>query len=84
MKKVFIGLLIAAAGAATFFLLQKKNKAAKSYIQKDLIIGKWKLDSLYNLKDSNSNLLTDVLELVDPHLTSTNMNSPKEVPWGLG
>ena len=27
MKKVFIGLLITAAGAAIFFLLQKKNNS---------------------------------------------------------
>ena len=68
MKKVFIGLLIVAAGAAIFFLLQKKNKPAKSDIQKDLIIGKWKLDSLYNLKDSSSNLIAEAMKLVDPHL----------------
>ena len=55
MKKVFVGLLIVAAGAAILFLLQKKNNPARTYIQKDLIIGKWKLDSLYNLKDSSSN-----------------------------
>ena len=83
MKKVFIGLLIAAAGAATFFLLEKKNNPAKSYIQKDLIIGKWKLDSLYSFKDSNSNLMTDVMELVDPHLTKYEYEFTKGGTIGL-
>jgi len=83
MKKVFIGLLIAAAGAAIFFLLQKKNKLTKSYIQKDLIIGKWKLDSLYSFKDSNSNLMTDVMELVDPHLTKYEYEFTKGGTIGL-
>ena len=69
MKKVFIGLLITAAGAGIFFLLQKKNKPVNaSYIQKDLIVGKWKLDSLYSLKDSSSDLMTDGFGLADPNL----------------
>ena len=78
MNKLFIGLLIVAAGAGTFFLFQKKNKPAKSYVQKDLIIGKWKLDSLYSLKDSGSNVMPDVMELVDPHLKKYEYKFTKE------
>ena len=56
MKKVFIGLLIVAAGAVTFYLLPKKNKPeTDSNIEHTRIIGKWKLDSLQFLKDSNDN-----------------------------
>jgi hypothetical protein len=78
MKKVFIGLLIVAAGAAIFFLLQKKNKPAKSYIQKDLIIGKWKLDLLYNLKDSSSTLMADATKLGELRLKKYEYEFTKE------
>jgi len=83
MKKVFIGLLIVAAGAGIFFLFQKKNKPAKGYVQKDLIIGKWKLDSLYSLKDSGSNVMPDVMELVDPHLKKYEYEFTKGGAVGL-
>jgi hypothetical protein len=55
MKKVFIGLLIAAAGAAIYFLLQKKKEPIIHYsIHKEQLIGKWKLDSLLLSKDSDT------------------------------
>ena len=41
MNKLFIGLLIIAAGAGVFFVLTKKNKTATTAINKDWIIGKW-------------------------------------------
>lgn len=69
MKKVFIGLLLLAAGAATFFLLQKNQMpAAGTGIQQEQLIGKWKLDSLRFLKDSNDNFLVGIMAMVDPHL----------------
>ncbi len=69
MKKLFIGLLILAAGAATFFLLQKKDKQIiTSNIQQERIIGKWKLDSLLFLKDANDNFMVGIMGMVDPHL----------------
>jgi hypothetical protein len=55
MKKVFIGLLIVAAGTAFYLLLNKKSNPGNRSIQKDLIIGNWKLDSIYSLKDSGFN-----------------------------
>jgi hypothetical protein len=43
MKKLFIGLLVVAAGGATFFLLNQKKKPGNiASINKELIIGKWK------------------------------------------
>ena len=53
MNKLFIGLLIIAAGAGVFFLLRKKkNSTAANTINKEWIIGKWKAtegnDSAFN------------------------------------
>ena len=54
MNKLFIVLLIAVIGTGAFFLLQKKdNPVAGNEFNKDLIIGKWKvnndsLQSMYN------------------------------------
>ena len=64
MNKLFIGLLIVAAGAGVFFLLRKKKNATTSNdIKKEWIVGKWKADagkdSVFNsnsydfLKDGN-------------------------------
>jgi hypothetical protein len=50
--KLFIGLLIIAAGAGAFFFLNKKSETNNS-IQKELLIGQWKLDSIdVKAKDS--------------------------------
>ena len=65
MKKLFIGLLIAAAGAAIFFLLIKKQKPVANNFQQEQIIGKWKLDSLWSLKDFNAHIIQG---LFDPKL----------------
>jgi hypothetical protein len=43
MNKLFIGLLILAAGTGVFFLLRKnKGTQTTETIHKDLLIGKWK------------------------------------------
>ncbi|WP_276502105.1 hypothetical protein [Terrimonas pollutisoli] len=69
MKKAFIGLLIVAAGAATYYLLQKENNPATSNtIQQEKIIGKWKLDSLYTLKDSANNSMLGIIGIIEPDL----------------
>lgn len=54
MKKTFIGLLIvAAAGAGIFLYLQKKNNPiVTDEIKKELIIGKWQVESFQPVKDS--------------------------------
>jgi hypothetical protein len=45
MNKLFIGLLIVAAGAGAFFLLRKKNNTTINDIKKEWIVGKWKADA---------------------------------------
>ena len=54
MKSIIMAaLLIAAVGAGVYFLFfnKKKNSIAANQIQKELIVGKWKLDSLFQSKD---------------------------------
>jgi len=49
MNKVFIGLLVVAAGAGVFFYFRKKNKETKDpAFKKEWIIGKWE----FKAKDS--------------------------------
>lgn len=51
--KLFIGLLIIAAGAGAFFFLRNKKSKTNSSFQKELLIGQWKLDSIdVKAKDS--------------------------------
>lgn len=47
MNKLFIGLLIVAAGAGIFFLLKKKKATSEPVIaiKRELIIGKWKTEA---------------------------------------
>jgi hypothetical protein len=51
MNKLFIGLLIAAAGTGVFFLLRKKKSTTSNEINKEWIVGKWKVDSISPGKD---------------------------------
>ena len=37
-------------------------------LQKEFIVGKWKLDSLYNPKDSTKNYMTEGIAYLDPQL----------------
>lgn len=47
MNKLFIGLLIVAAGAGTFILLRKKkNTQISNDIKKEWIVGKWKTNAV--------------------------------------
>jgi hypothetical protein len=54
MKNVIMAvLLIAAIGAGVYFLFfSKKKPAGENEIQKELVIGKWNMDSLAAAKDS--------------------------------
>ena len=79
MKKVFIGLLILAAGAATFFLLQKKDKPITgNHIQKERIVGKWKLDSIILSKDSTNNFIPGITEIAAPELMKYHYEFKKD------
>jgi hypothetical protein len=48
MKKLFIGLLVVAAGAGAFFYFNQKSgaKPTQETLNKELIIGKWKTDAV--------------------------------------
>ncbi|HEY6505965.1 MAG TPA: hypothetical protein VIZ28_18450 [Chitinophagaceae bacterium] len=54
MKKLFIGLLIIAAGAGTYFFLQNKKPSVENNIQKELVTGKWKLNSFESMPNDSS------------------------------
>jgi hypothetical protein len=54
MKKLFIGLLIIAAGAGIFYFLQQDKKKPDNRIEKELLVGKWKIDSIYNVSKDTS------------------------------
>ena len=87
MKKVFIGLLILATGAITFFLLQTKDKPVTgNNIQKEWIIGKWKLDSILLPKDSSDNFAAGILGIVAPDLMKYHYEFKKEgvISFSLG
>lgn len=69
MKKLFFGLLIIAAGAGAFFYFKnKKLTIAKSPDQKELILGKWKMNSIQTPEDSNSNFLVGIMGMIDSNL----------------
>lgn len=69
MKKVFIGLLIIAAGAGAFFFLQKKQRPiSNNNLQKEWIIGKWRLDSILLSKDSGNKFTAGIIGIIAPDL----------------
>ena len=76
MKKLFIGLLMIAAGTAIFILLTKKDKTiTANKFRQEQIIGKWKLDSLWSLKDSNTHFIKG---LFDPQLKKYHYEFKKD------
>ena len=46
MKKLFIGLLVIAAGTAAFFLFRKKENSTATTLNKELLLGKWTQQSV--------------------------------------
>lgn len=66
MKKLFIGLLIAAAGAGIFFALRKQQTPLTAGVDKSLLIGSWQLDSL-QLADPG-HAIEGILPLLDSNL----------------
>jgi hypothetical protein len=66
MKKIIIGLLlIAAAGTGVYYLLKEKNEPAIGSINKNHVIGKWKIDSLVAIKDSTKDGVALLLFAMD-------------------
>lgn len=68
MKKFFIGLLVLAAGASLYFLLQEDQLFTRKNIHKESLIGKWKLDSIQLPEDSNDAFLVSRMGLADPYV----------------
>ncbi len=90
MNKLFIGLLIVAAGAGVFFLLRKKkNTSTTNDIKKEWIVGKWKADagkdsvfSSYTydfLKDGN--ILRSLNDSVKADTSHYEWNKNNELVW---
>ena len=66
MNKLIIGLLLIAATAGTFYVLQKKrSNVTNDYVKKELILGKWKIKSYDAVADSSHSLLVGIMALVD-------------------
>ena len=65
MKKIILAvILVAAAGGIAYYLLQKKKQEDIS-IHKELVIGKWKIDSLVAKNDSTKDGLALLLFALD-------------------
>ncbi len=62
MKKLFIGLLILAAGTGMYFFVTNKTRISEELNYKTLIVGKWKLDSINYREDSIRNGLSAGLD----------------------
>jgi len=86
MKKLFIGLLVVAAGTGVFFLLnKKKNTEAITSLNKELIIGKWKTDAViandsafnklhYNFEKEGLLIISDSTEADSTHYEWSKTN----------
>ena len=69
MKIVFLGLLVAAVGAGVYYDFNKRQNTPSS-TSKDLIVDKWKMDSLVvnKARDSSVKSHEGILNLVDSSL----------------
>ena len=87
MKKLFIGLLNIAAGAAIFFLLPKKdNPITNNNFRQEQIIGKWKSDALHFVNDSSEKFMPGIMSMVDSNLRKYHYEFTKEgsIAFSLG
>ena len=90
MKNVFIGLLIVAAGTGVFFLLRnKKEPAAGNEINKEWIVGKWKVDagkdSVFNQYrydfQKDGNILRSLSDSAKADTSFYEWNKKDELVW---
>ena len=66
MKKIILAvILLTAAGGITYYLLQKKKTTIISNVDKKLLIGKWKIDSLVQKNSSTKDDLAFLLFAID-------------------
>lgn len=78
MKKIILAvILVAATGAAAYWLLQKKKQNAITGFNQELIIGKWKLDSLVDGKDSAS-LFVGIMGMIDSNIMKYDYDFRKD------
>ena len=79
MKKLFIGLLILAAGAGAYYFLQKKKNETSADIEKELLVGKWKMGSI-NLspRDSATAFVPGIMSPGDSTLSKSQFHFQKE------
>ena len=76
MKQLIVGLLIIAAGAGAFYFLQQKK--TETPIEKELLVGKWKLNSLdVKTKDSTAYILP-AIAAIDSNLTNYHYDFRKD------
>lgn len=94
MKKVFIGLLIAAGGTGAYFYFQHKKAAAQPATDDHaLIIGKWEADTLqagkdkafsrnsYQFADSNTLILTSHDSLAKKDTLRYQWEKQDKISW---
>ena len=93
MNKIFIGLLVVAAGAGIFLLLnKKKNTTDLETINKELIIGNWKTDAVlpsdstfnqyqYNFQKEGNVLVSSPADTVKADTTHYEWNNKNELIW---
>jgi hypothetical protein len=78
MKKIILAvILLAAAGGGIYYLLKKKDQIVISDFKQEQILGKWKLDSLTQGKDSAS-LFVGIMGMVDSSLMKYDYDFRKE------
>ncbi len=78
MKKTILAvILVAAIGGAAYWLLQKKKQNAVIGFKQEQIIGKWKLDSLAQGKDSAS-LFVGIMGMIDSNIMKYDYDFRKE------
>src|SRR5688572_32753255 len=93
MNKLFVGLLVIAAGVGVFFLLRKKKDTpSHPIIKKEDIVGKWKTDPRGVGTDSNSIaynydfrdegiILQSVNDSVKADTSHYSLNAQNELVW---
>ena len=78
MKKIILAvILVAAAGGTTYYLLQKKTRTIVADFKQEEILGKWKLDSLAEGKDS-AFFFVGLMGMIDSNLMNYHYDFRKE------
>ena len=88
MKKLFIGLLLVAAGTGAFYYFNQKtcSKSPQDSLNKELIIGKWKTDAViandsafnklhYNFEKEGLLIISDSIEADSTHYEWSKTNN---------